>query len=124
MLLFVAMRPIVTFFPIFYIMVIIFMYMKYLPSILKNLRMERRLTQVEVEQLTGIDRTTISAYENGTREPSLKNIDILANLYKVSLDVLCGRSDRKMIDITNEDAITQQKILKIMYKKKKSIGDI
>lgn len=118
MLLFVAMRPIVTFFPIFYIMVIIFMYMKYLPSILKNLRMERRLTQVEVEQLTGIDRTTISAYENGTREPSLKNIDILANLYKVSLDVLCGRSDRKMIDITNEDAITQQKILKIMYKKK------
>lgn len=100
------------------------MYMKYLPSILKNLRIERRLTQVEVEQLTGIDRTTISAYENGTREPSLKNIDILANLYKVSLDVLCGRSDRKMIDITNEDAITQQKILKIMYQKKKSIGDI
>lgn len=100
------------------------MYMKYLPSILKNLRIERRLTQVEVEQLTGIDRTTISAYENGTREPSLKNIDILANLYKVSLDVLCGRSDRKMIDITNEDTITQQKILKIMYQKKKSIGDI
>ena len=74
---------------------------EYLPEILKKLRLERNMSQAMIEELTGIDRTTISAYEKGIREPSLKNLIKLANLYKVSLDYLCGRINRKTIDITD-----------------------
>ena len=44
-----------------------------------------------VEELTGIDRTTISAYEKGKRVPSIDNACKLADLYRVSLDELFGR---------------------------------
>ena len=61
------------------------------PSIVKELRKKRNLSQKNVEFLTGIDRTTISAYETGKREPSIENLIKLADLYNVSLDQLFGR---------------------------------
>lgn len=88
---------------------------EYLPEILKKLRLERNMSQAMIEELTGIDRTTISAYEKGIRDPSLKNLIKLANLYKVSLDYLCGRINRKTIDITDESDATQKRILVILY---------
>lgn len=81
---------------------------------LKELRKSYRYTQYMLEILTGIDRTTISAYENGTREPSYKNLIILADFFKVSIDYLCGRTSRILIDITNENDLTQKKIIALL----------
>lgn len=81
---------------------------------LKELRKSHKYTQYMLEILTGIDRTTISAYENGTREPSYKNLIILADFFKVSIDYLCGRTDRIIIDITNENNLTQKKIIALL----------
>lgn len=61
--------------------------------IIKELRKEKNFTQKMVEELTGIDRTTISAYEKGIRIPSIDNACKLADLYKVSLDKLFGRDN-------------------------------
>ena len=65
------------------------------PNIVKELRIKRKLSQKNVELLTGIDRTTISAYETGKRDPSIENVIKLADLYNVSLDQLFGRKIRK-----------------------------
>lgn len=81
---------------------------------LKMLRKEYKISQYLVEKNTNIDRTTISAYENGTRDPSYKNLLILADFFKVSLDFLCGRSDHIILDITNENTITQKKIIALL----------
>lgn len=55
---------------------------------LRKLREERHYSQQILEDLTGIDRTTISAYELGIREPSLENFVKLARVYRVSLDLI------------------------------------
>ena len=57
---------------------------------LKQLRIKRKLTQFEVEELTGINRSTLSIYELGIRVPPIDKLMQLALLYKVSIDYLCG----------------------------------
>lgn len=57
---------------------------------LKQLRIKRKLTQFEVEELTGINRSTLSLYELGIRVPPIDKLMQLALLYKVSIDYLCG----------------------------------
>lgn len=81
---------------------------------LKELRKSRKYTQIMLEILTGIDRTTISSYENGTRDPSYKNLIILADFFKVSVDCLCGRTNRIILDITDESSLTQKKIIALL----------
>ena len=49
---------------------------------LKQLRIKRKLTQFEVEEL--------SLYELGIRVPPIDKLMQLALLYKVSIDYLCG----------------------------------
>lgn len=67
------------------------MAIKSFSNIIKELREQKNFTQKMVEELTGIDRTTISAYEKGKRVPSIDNACKLADLYRVSLDGLFGR---------------------------------
>ena len=50
---------------------------------LRELRLERRLTQEEVAKLLDIDNTTASKHENGLRGLSLEDIKKYARLYKV-----------------------------------------
>ena len=57
---------------------------------LKQLRIKSKLTQYEVEELTGINRSTLSLYELGIRVPTIDKLMKLALLYGVSIDYLCG----------------------------------
>lgn len=83
---------------------------------LRKLRIERGMSQYDIEKATGIDRTTISAYENGIREPSMNNLNKLADLYLVSLDYLCGRTNKRMLDISDIDDMLYRKIIAMLYK--------
>ncbi|WP_081652939.1 helix-turn-helix domain-containing protein [Candidatus Stoquefichus massiliensis] len=82
---------------------------------LKKIRIERKMSQYDVEKATGIDRTTISAYETGIREPSLNNLYKLADLYLVSLDFMCGRISKRTIDVSNINDQLYKKILALLY---------
>ena len=57
---------------------------------LKQLRIKSKLTQYEVEELTGINRSTLSLYELGIRVPTIDKLMKLALLYGASIDYLCG----------------------------------
>ena len=57
---------------------------------LKQLRIKSKLMQYEVEELTGINRSTLSLYELGIRVPTIDKLMKLALLYGVSIDYLCG----------------------------------
>lgn len=93
------------------------MYKEIIGKNLKYLRDKKNVTQILAEEMTGIDRTTISAYELAKREPSVSNLISLANYYKVTLDFLCGRNQRMIIDITDLDELSKNKI---MWIKKRS----
>lgn len=59
-------------------------------AIIKNLRVEKGLTQQKVADYLNIDRSNYSKYERGKLEPNVEMIVSLANFYDVSADYLLG----------------------------------
>lgn len=50
-------------------------------------------TQGYVADKIEVARTTYTAYENGTKSPTLETLNRIADLFGVSIDYLLGRSD-------------------------------
>lgn len=69
---------------------------------LRKLRIEHNLTQNEVSILTGIKRSSIASYELNEQLPPVDKLIQLANLYKVSLDYLCGLDNSEIRNTRNE----------------------
>ena len=57
---------------------------------LKSLRKSHKLTQEDVAELIGKDRSLIAKYESGKAVPPLNILKSFARLYNVSVDNLCG----------------------------------
>ena len=57
---------------------------------LKTARKESKLTQQQVADLLGIDRSTYAYYELGVSNPSLENLVTLAAMFKVDIEWLLG----------------------------------
>ncbi len=68
---------------------------KVLSDRLKNLRKESGYTQAQVAIYCDITEKTYQNYELMTREPKLEILVRIADFYKVSLDYLVGRTDKK-----------------------------
>ena len=62
---------------------------------LKKLREQERLSQESLALKLNVSQSTISAYETGERTPDLETFIKIADLFNVSLDYLCGKSDTK-----------------------------
>ena len=54
-------------------------------KILKNLRKEREITQRELSKETGISLSMITKYEQGINTPSIQNLRILSDFFKVPI---------------------------------------
>ena len=60
---------------------------------LKELRLDRKLTQMDVANAVGVSFGIISKWENSKRQPTLENIKALCLYFKVTSDYLIGLSD-------------------------------
>ncbi|MBQ4052871.1 MAG: helix-turn-helix transcriptional regulator [Clostridia bacterium] len=60
---------------------------------LKELRMERNITQQELGNLVNMSKMAISHWEKGHSEPSLSQLIILSDYFEVSVDYLIGKTD-------------------------------
>ena len=60
---------------------------------IKELRESLNLTQNELATKLGYARTCISSRESGRTEPSIKDLNKLAELFGCSVDYLLGRED-------------------------------
>lgn len=78
-------------------------YMKSLPDLktlhalvgrrLRELRMAKSVTQVQVSDAVGLHHVTLSMYERGQREPSLDALIALARYYGVPLSDIVNEYD-------------------------------
>ncbi len=75
---------------------------------MKELRMDRGLTQRELGEIINVTKVSICCYENGTRTPTLETLLDLANYFEVDLDYLLGR-DKKVDSKPNEKTIRMAK---------------
>ena len=60
---------------------------------LRAVRKDRNFTTEQVAQALGITRRAYVNYEAGTRQPTIEQMVLLADLLNVSLDYLVGRTD-------------------------------
>lgn len=58
---------------------------------LKERRIERKLSQMDISKVLQIPQTTYSRYEQGICEPSISTLIKLADFYNISIDELVGR---------------------------------
>lgn len=65
---------------------------------LKELRIAKNKTQLQVQMDTGIEQALLSKYENGVRIPPTDTLMILADYYGVSMDYIMGRTDQPAIN--------------------------
>lgn len=61
-------------------------------SRLKDLRMDKELSQSDIGELLGIHQTVYSRYERGYQTIPLEYLLTLADFYKTSTDYILGRS--------------------------------
>lgn len=66
---------------------------------LKQLRHDRRLTQLQVAKALSISSALISAYELGSRGPTLENLIALSRFYHVSTDFLLGCEPKTPVNL-------------------------
>ena len=73
---------------------------------LKELRSKEHMTQRKFAELVGCTAATLSAYENGTKSPSLEIVKNIAEKCGVSIDWLCGLDSKSSMktysDFLNE----------------------
>lgn len=60
---------------------------------LKDLRIEKGLTQIQLAQELQIDKSTIAKYETDKIEPSLSMFITIVKYFKVSADYMAGLED-------------------------------
>ena len=84
------------------------------------------MTQHEFAERINVTKSTVSAYENGTRLPSYDVLIKIARLFKVSTDHLLGYSTKSTIDVTGltrkqinviQDVVTTYKRHNTLYQK-------
>lgn len=73
-----------------------------LPDILRKLRTEKKLTQKELANKTGLSYSAICSYELGRREPNSKAMAVLEKFFNVSGAYLRGETNIKEISQNNE----------------------
>lgn len=78
---------------------------------IRELRNFLNKTQKEFAEIVGCTAATLSAYENGSKSPSLDIVKNIAEKCSVSLDWLCGLSDKQTI---NEKCISYSDIVKML----------
>jgi Predicted transcriptional regulators len=74
---------------------------------LKELRLSKKLTQVEVAEKLDVSKSRISSYELNINEPDLKTLVELVTIYNTSIDSLLGFGNHSYLDVTG---LTQKQI--------------
>lgn len=87
----------------------------YFPSNLRFLRRRKGLKQEELGHNIGKAKSTISLYESGKRTPSIEDINLIAQFFRISPDRLINEdlSIQQDGDVIFEADIIKNKIIKM-----------
>ena len=84
---------------------------------LKRLRKERNLKQDELASVLNVDRTTVSNWERGQKQPSLDILVNLCSIYGISLDEMVGLKDENNEGKINFDSLISDPVVKLLAEK-------
>ena len=90
---------------------------------LKELRKSKKLTQVQVSEMIGVQQGTYSRWENGTLEPNLDAVVKLAKLFDTTTDYLLGKTIYSTLDGISH-SITRIDMKKLKELNKTELNDL
>ena len=67
---------------------------------IKQLRLERGLSQVDLARRLSVSKQSVSNWENDNILPSIEMLVKLSHIFSVSTDFLLGEDDRLYLEIT------------------------
>ena len=68
---------------------------------IKKLRIARGLNQVEFAKMLCVTKQCVSNWENDNVVPSIDMLCKIADFFGVSTDYLLGRSERRVVEVSN-----------------------
>ena len=89
---------------------------------IRELREEKKITQIRLSIELEVSQETISAYENGRHFPSAKSLIRLRELFGVSIDYILGLTDQRYPNIQRSDLAEDEQLLLHTYRKMDSEG--
>ena len=72
---------------------------------IKDLRIEKKLTQEELSKILRVSRGNVSKYENEDLDISNDKLKILADFFNVSVDYLLGIAEERNLTIVKEEGL-------------------
>ena len=60
---------------------------------LKELRIDKNISQKELGQLLNMSKMAVSHWESGHSEPSIAQLILLSDFFQVSVDYLIGKTE-------------------------------
>ena len=82
----------------------------YLPEVgikIRQLRIQRNMSQILLAQQLGVSKSVVSSYENSVHLPPYDVLIRLAQIFGVSTDYLLGTASHKAVDV---DGLTDTQI--------------
>ncbi len=70
---------------------------------IKDYRETANLTQKELSKLLNIKQSTLSGYENGTRQPDFETLERIADVFNISIDLLLDHKKKDIYLISKEN---------------------
>lgn len=72
---------------------------------LKELREQHGYSQAQLARKLGVGQSTVGMWENGANKPQNAKLEMLANLFDVSIDYLLGRDEEQNAsdDMTDDE---------------------
>ena len=68
---------------------------------IKELRVARGLSQVELAEKIGISKQSVSNWENDNIQPSIEMLIKIARTFSVSTDYLLGEDERTFLEVSH-----------------------
>ena len=80
--------------------------METVASIIRNRRMELKITQTELAKVAHLTPAAISQFESGARKPSFDTLSSLADALKVTTDYLLGKKEKGYDDLLADPQVS------------------
>lgn len=80
-----------------------------MPNRIKELRVEKRITQLQLSIYLNVTQETISAYEHNKHLPSLTALMKMSELFDASMDYIMGLSPVRHFETTDYTANDEQR---------------
>lgn len=82
------------------------------PAKIKTIRQQNSLTQLQMGEIIGVSKVSVSGYESGKRVPDLATLTRIADHFNITVDYLLGR---EKISNMNADIVKEPNLPYIAF---------